>query len=168
MPKVWYSAVEQSLSLCNNKKHAYFLNNHNIFISHILQFIYPCNYIDEIQIVAIIQYQILSKYNTTAEPMTTHLTGYQAPVCSKYQKHLTPHGHATWSRHMMQYDNTGCCPIPEPQFLLLCKGCPVKFRHAIHKPVRKTGGTKAIHLETCPGLCEKLIIMWNHLAKNAK
>ena len=77
---------------------------------------------EEIQIVAIIQYQILSKYNTTAEPMTTQLTGHQAPVCSKYQKHLTPHGHATWSRHMMmQYDNTGCCPIPEPQFLIYAR-----------------------------------------------
>ena len=53
--------------------------------------------------------------------------------------HLTPHSHATWSSNMMQLDNTDCCPLPEPQFLLLHKGSPAKFRHAIHKCEKQMG-----------------------------
>ena len=40
---------------------------------------------------------------------------------------------------MMQYDNTACCPLPEPQFLLLCKACPATLRHTIHKCEKQMG-----------------------------
>ena len=57
--------------------------------------------------------------------------------------HLTHTCRVTWSQDMIPWLSSMMawlgCPLPEPRYLLLCKGCPAKFRHTIHKCEKQMG-----------------------------
>ena len=54
-----------------------------------------------------------------------------------------PHTPVTWSQNMISWLSSMMawhgCPLPEPRCLLLCKGCPAKFRHTSHKCEKQMG-----------------------------
>ena len=82
-----------------------------------------------------------------AKPLSEPLQAPESKLISFTSGHafraFDPHTPVTWSQNMISWLSSMMawhgCPLPEPRYLLLCKGCPAKFRHTSHKCEKQMG-----------------------------